>query len=105
MNSSDQIVARELKKKLAALVDIVDLRVFGSRAKETADQYSDMDVFIEVESLSREQKEKIYETAWNVGLEKGLVISMIICTRKEIEKSPLKASPLIKNILSDGISL
>lgn len=77
---SDQIIARELKMKRAPGIGIVDLRFFASRVRGAADQCSDMDVCIEVESLTRDQKEHMYETAREVGLSHGLVVSLIVCS-------------------------
>jgi uncharacterized protein len=103
MQRDDYMIAREIKEKVSAFLDIVDFRVFGSRAREDHDPYSDMDVFIEVESLTGEQKERIYDITWLAGFNHTLVISPIICTRVEIEQSPLRASPFLKNILSEGV--
>lgn len=102
MNKKDYLIAKELKKKLSNFLDIVDLRIFGSRARGDHGESSDMDVFIEVESLDKEIKEKIYDVTWEIGFENFLVISTIICTRDEVENSPLRASPILKNILEEG---
>jgi len=67
MRSEDTKIARELKNRLSELVEILDFKVFGSRARGDADEYSDMDVFFEVESLDSELKEKISELVWEVG--------------------------------------
>ena len=105
MNKRDYEIARKLKKKLSELIPLVDLRVFGSRAREDADEYSDMDIFIEIESVNKEQKDVISDLAWEVGFEHFMVISPLVFTRDEIENSPLKASPIIKNILAEGIRI
>ncbi len=62
-----------------------------------------MDVFIEVETLDRELKEKISHAAWEIGFEHLLHISPLIFTRHELEESPLRASPIVKNINEDGV--
>jgi len=105
MNKRDYEIARKLKKKLSEFIPLVDLRVFGSRAREDADEYSDMDIFIEIESVNKEQKDVISDLAWEVGFEHFMVISPLVFTRDEIENSPLKASPIIKNILAEGIRI
>lgn len=103
MEPKDYEIARELKEKLSGIVRLIDFRVFGSRARGDGDEYSDMDVFLEIESLNKEIKNKIFDVIWEVGFKHFIVISPLIMTRDEVEKSPLKASPIIKNIVTEGV--
>jgi predicted nucleotidyltransferase len=103
MDTTDRIIAEKLKTKLSEKISLIDLRIFGSRARGEGDNYSDMDVFLEVETLDRNQKEAIYELTWETSLEYGLVISPLIFTREEIEHSPLRSSPVLMNIFREGI--
>jgi predicted nucleotidyltransferase len=103
VEQKDYEIAKELKERLSDIVQLIDFRVFGSRARGDENQYSDMDVFLEVESLDKETKNKISDIVWEVGFQHFIVISSFIFTRHEIEKSPLKASPIVENILKDGV--
>lgn len=103
MTQKDYEIAKRLKERLSEVADLIDFRVFGSRARGSEDEYSDMDVFIEVESLNKKLKEKISETIWEVGFENFIVISPIIFTKEEIENSPLRSSPIVKNIREEGV--
>ncbi len=105
MKSRDYEIAKELKDKLSRVVQLIDFRVFGSRARGTQDEYSDMDVFIEVEHLDKGLEEKIYDIIWEVSFENSICISPLIFTRYEIEESPLRASPIVKNITEEGVEV
>lgn len=105
MKQRDIEIARRLKEKLSEAVCLVDFRVFGSRARGEGDEYSDLDVFLEVEFLNKELKEKISDISWEIGFEHFIVISLLIFTRKEIEESPLKASPIVRNIVAEGVTV
>lgn len=105
MNQKDYEIARELKKRLSEVVTLIDFRVFGSRARGEADEYSDMDVFIEVESLDKTLKEKISDITWEIGFENLIVISPLIFTRNEVENSAMRASPIVKNIVEEGVAV
>ena len=105
MKSQDYEIVRKLKEKLFAIVDVVDLRIFGSRASGTADEFSDLDVFLEVPQMDQGLKERIWDAAWEVGLENNRVISILVFTKDEIENSPLRVSPIVINILKEGISV
>ena len=105
MRQKDYEIAKKLKEKLSGVVQLIDFRVFGSRAKGKQEEYSDMDVFIEVEYINKKMEEKIYHIAWEVGLENSLFISPLIFTRYEIEGSPLRISPIVKNIEEEGVKV
>jgi predicted nucleotidyltransferase len=104
MTPRDYNIARELKKRLAEVVELLDFKVYGSRARGDDDEFSDLDVFIEVASLDRMAKDFISDITWEVGLENSIVISPLIFTSNEIENSPLRASPILINI-NEGIRL
>jgi predicted nucleotidyltransferase len=103
MEQKDYEIAKELKARLSEVIRLIDFRVFGSRARGDMDEYSDMDVFIEVESLDKEIKNKISDIVWEVGFRHHVVISPLIFTRHEIEESPLRASPIVENIAMEGV--
>ncbi|MFH0976899.1 MAG: nucleotidyltransferase domain-containing protein [Spirochaetota bacterium] len=103
MKKQDFLIADKLKKELSSNINLLDLRVFGSRAIETNDEYSDMDVYIQVETVTKEIKEKISDIAWKIGYDNNIVISTLIYTREEVVNSPIRSSPIIKNIYQYGI--
>lgn len=105
MKTKDYGIAKELKEKLSRIAHLIDFRVFGSRARGDESEYSDMDVFIEVERLDKHLKEKIRDIVWETGFENSLYISPLIFTRNEIENSPLKVSPILKNINEEGVKV
>ena len=105
MTEKDYQIANIVKIRLAAVVDLVDIKVYGSRARGDNVEYSDMDIFIEVESLDKQQKEKIREIVWAVGFDNSIHISPLIFTRSEIEDSPLRSSPIVKCIHDEGVNV
>jgi len=105
MTHRDMKIAEELKKRLSEAVHLIDFKVFGSRARGDSEEYSDMDVFLEVESIDKELKEKISDIIWEVGFNNYLIISFLIFTREEVENSPLRSSPILKNINSEGVRI
>ena len=92
MTPTDHKTAEQLKRRLSEVVRLVDFKVFGSRARGDADEYSDLDIFIEVEFIDRELKEKIKDIVWQVGFDNYIVISPLIYTRDEIENTPIRSS-------------
>lgn len=105
MRQEDYKIALELKEQLSKFVQLVDFRVYGSRARGDNEEDSDLDIFIEVQSLDRDLKKKIRHTTWEVGLKYLMVISAMIFSQKQIEDSPLKISPLVLNVMEEGIQV
>lgn len=105
LRKKDHEIAVQLKVRLAEAVRLLDFRLFGSRARGDADEYSDLDVFIEVEAVDEEIKQKIRDIAWEVGYEHLIHISPLVFSRYDVEESPLRASPIIANISSEGIPI
>jgi len=105
MRDKDRSVALELKNRLAGFVQLVDFSVFGSRACGDAAEDSDLDVFVEVETLDNGLKARILDIAWEVGFENFLVISPLIFTRDELENSPLRSSPIVRAITEEGLRI
>ena len=105
MLARDKQIVEEFKQRLSRIVDLVDFRVFGSRARGNADEYADLDIFLEVESLDKALKDRILETAWEVGFEHNMMISPLIFTRDELEDSPLRSSPIVKSVAAEGIPI
>jgi len=105
MTSKDFEIAKKLKDKIIETAQLVDFKVFGSRAKGVADEYSDLDIFIVVEQLDKVLEEKINEIAWEIGFEYSVYISPLIFTRNELENTPLRAAPIVKNISREGVRI
>ena len=105
MEERDHKILLELKEKLAAKVTLLDIRIFGSRARGDADEFSDLDVFIEIQEINREIKEMIKTITWEVSLENSMVISPLIFSKDELTNSPLKYSPIVKNIMEEGVRI
>jgi predicted nucleotidyltransferase len=100
---TDRRIAREFQRRLAEVVPILDLRVFGSRARGGAAPDSDLDLFIKVEETTPELRQRISEIAWEVGFQMDRVISTVVATRNDLERGPMGANPLILNIEREGV--
>lgn len=105
MKSNYMGIAQEFKRRLLITMPVIDMRVFGSFARGDAQQDSDIDIFIEIESLTKKNKEHIRDVSWQVSLDNATVISPIIFSRNELEHSALRSSPVVENIMREGISV
>ncbi len=104
LTRKDRTIAREFQQRLMAIVPVLDMRVFGSRARGDATEESDLDVFIEVETLTKTLRERIFDLAWEVGFEMDRVISTIVVTRDDLQHGA--AAPiLIRQVEREGVQV
>jgi len=105
LTERDRQIAREFQRRLAEVVPVLDLRVFGSRARGDAAPDSDLDVFVELETCTPGLRQRISEIAWEVGFEMDRVISTVVATREELERGAMGANPLVLNVEREGVRL
>lgn len=105
--TKDHLKAPEqLKKDCRMLMpSFDDFRIFGSRVLGEAGYDSNMDIILEVESLDRGVKERLFDIARKVGFGTHMVISLLIFNRDEIENSALKPSPVLTGIAEEGVRI
>ncbi len=105
LSAIDRKVATLFKQRLQRVSPVLDVRVFGSRARGDAEAESDLDIFVQLESVTPPLRRQISETAWEVGFEMDRVISTLVATREQLEYGALGASPIIRRVMEEGVSI
>jgi predicted nucleotidyltransferase len=101
----DRQAVLEFESRLNKFVSVLDMRVFGSRARGDATEESDLDLFIKVTELSQSIREQIYDLAWEIGFKYDRVISTFVVTEAQIKNDAVGASPLLLKVLEEGIAV
>jgi uncharacterized protein len=103
LKAADLRIVRQFRKRLLEISPIQRLVIYGSRARGDAEPESDMDLFVELPEVTPELRSRIYDLAWEVGFENGVVISTFITSFQSLSNSPLAANPLLRAIETEGI--
>jgi predicted nucleotidyltransferase len=103
MLQADRRVLLELGRRLRELEPRARVWAFGSRARETAEPESDLDVCVVVPEVTADLEQRIRGQAWEVAFENGLVIPTVILSEEDFDHGPMSASTLVENIRREGI--
>lgn len=79
----------------------VSLVLFGSRARGTARDDSDLDIFVLLSGATRKDKHALYDLAFDVGFEHRLTLSPLVSSTD----TWLPDLPIARAIERDGIPL
>lgn len=100
----------QLIQKIKAVVESVapgaTLILYGSYAKRTQDEHSDIDLLILVdkESLSPEEVQAIKYPLYDLEFEYGIIISPMVLPKTEWHQKH-KITPFYENVASQGVLL
>ena len=105
LSDNERTALAKLKKAIEERFDLIDFRVFGSKARGEAVPESDVDVMIEIEDYNPLTESAIDELVFKINLEYDCLISVVIFGRRELEEGPLGESPLYRVIEREGIKV
>jgi uncharacterized protein len=98
-------VARKLMDGLAPGIEVVRVYAYGSRVRGNAEPGSDLDLLIELREVTCAAKQQILDRAWELSLEAGYVISVVIVSQEAFERGPLSLSEFARNIRREGVEI
>jgi predicted nucleotidyltransferase len=105
MGTKDLDIARRFKELLEKRITPREIRVFGSRARGTETEESDLDIFVTVDHYTREIEKYISDCAWEVGFSEDVVVVPVVVDQEKLEHGPLGSSAFILNVFREGIRI
>jgi len=104
MKRSDRKVLEEFAGCVRLAFPLARIWAFGSRARGDARWYSDFDICVVTAEPSSTTQPVIWKIAWEVAFAHGLVITALCYSEEEFSQGPRAASPLVHNILKEGVA-
>jgi predicted nucleotidyltransferase len=105
LSENEERALKQLCDTLSARYSIIDIRLYGSRARGEGGPDSDLDVMIEIPDYDRSIADGIDDIIYRVNLEHDVFISALVFGRDELEDGPMSEAPIYKAIQREGIPL
>ena len=107
LDNAQQIALRELRSRLLTDLDFVEsLTLFGSTARGTAQDGSDIDLLVLTSRpLDNRARHKITDIEFEVNLKYGTNFSTLVLDADEWEVGIASVLPIKRAILRDGIAV
>ena len=98
-------IANELINKLKSRVSVIRVYAYGSQVRDEEELGSDLDFLVQVEEVDFSVKRCVRDVAWELSLEKEMVISVVVMSEDDFQNNPISASGLVQNIKHKGIEI
>ena len=101
----DPVLDSFLRRITAVHRDVVDLYLFGSRARGDHRPDSDYDVLVVLRERTRPIVDAMYDAVVDVVCETGSLVSLKIVSRENFKRLMAEGNPLVSNVLNEGLPL
>jgi len=105
MDTHIREVVKKLMEGLASETGMVRVYAYGSRVRGDGDPVSGLDLLVELQHVTTAARRRILDRAWELSLEEGYVISVVVVSQEAFEKGPLSVSQFARNIRREGIEI
>jgi predicted nucleotidyltransferase len=96
---------KELREQLLGKYRIIDIRLYGSKARGEGREDSDLDIMIEIPEYDRTMVAEIDDIIYRINLEHDVFISALVFGKDELEEGPMSEAPIYKVIQKEGVPL
>jgi len=102
---NEEKALKELRVELFAKYPIIDIRLYGSKARGEGREDSDLDIMIEIPEYDRAMVAEIDDIIYRINLEHDVFISALVFGKDELEEGPMSEAPIYKVIQREGVPL
>jgi len=107
LNEKEQLALKKFRTALEKALgrNLVEVKLFGSKARGDARRDSDIDALIIIASGDWHIGDVIYSMVTDILLEDGICISPKVINKRDYDRLYKMKTPFIKNVIRDGIAI
>jgi predicted nucleotidyltransferase len=102
---NEERALEELRQELFAKYRIIDIRLYGLKARGEGREDSDLDIMIEIPEYDGAMVAEIDDIIYRINLEHDVFISALVFGKDELEEGPMSEAPIYKVIQREGVPL
>ncbi len=96
---------RKLKATLARDFPLVELRLFGSKARGDSDKESDIDVLVVLEDYDWDTKMAVVDLCTDISIDYGVLLVPVLYSRAEYGSDLTKITPFYQAVAREGLPI
>jgi predicted nucleotidyltransferase len=85
--------------------DLIEIRLFGSRARGERQDDSDLDVALVVSAAGRVKRYEVYDLAFDIQLKTGVALAPLVIEKSRLDELRERERLLAQDLDREGISL
>ncbi len=105
LTEAEQQILRGLVDAFRKDLGASEVSLFGSAARGQLQDGSDVDLLVVLPEITWEVEKQVIDRCFRAELQCGRMISTVCFSRDELERSPLRISPLVLRVREEGIAL
>ncbi|MCH8120483.1 MAG: nucleotidyltransferase domain-containing protein [Planctomycetes bacterium] len=107
LSIKEKTVLKEFKTSLGQILggQLIELKLFGSKARGDGRADSDMDVLVIVASEDWHIRDKVYDVATDVLLQMDVCISPKVISKNRFDRLRKEGTSFIHNVSKDAITV
>ncbi len=105
LRENERTAVKQLKARLARDFGLVELRLFGSKARGDSNPESDVDLVIVVREHDWRTDFRIYGVCFRIGLEYDVLLAPVVYSQTEFESDLTRATPFYQSVAAQGVTV
>jgi predicted nucleotidyltransferase len=107
LTEKDQLALKKFKEAVTKALgnELVELTLFGSKARGDAREDSDIDVLVITNSGNWRLRDVVYGIVTDILLDDDVIVSPKVIGKEDYRRLYEKGYPFIKNVIKDGIAI